>query len=112
MSADPKPRRRLVLSNREYLRLVRAMLASYPTCELCFKRASESAHHVVSKGQGGDDVGENLAMLCGSGTTLCHGEVETSREARARLRPRLRPETISYVLQRKGAEWLDRKYPL
>ncbi len=49
-------------------------------------------------------------MLCGSGTTGCHGEVETSRLARAMLRPKLRPECVAYAIERKGEGWFDRRY--
>ena len=35
-----------------------------------------SIHHILPRGQGGDDVWENLVPLCGSGTTGCHGGVE------------------------------------
>lgn len=108
---DPKPRRRLVLPPASYRSLVKTMLLRHRDCELCGKRRSESAHHTVAKGQGGDDVAENLTMLCGSGTTGCHGEVEHGREARSRLRRKLRAEVVAYVIERKGHAWLNRRYP-
>lgn len=38
----------------------------------CGQRAA-NGHHVIGKGQGGDDVVENVAPLCGSGSSGCHG---------------------------------------
>lgn len=108
---DPKPSRRSKLEKPDYNQLVARMLARFRKCQLCGKRRSESAHHVVPRGQGGDDIEENLAMLCGSGTTGCHGEVEEKREARKRLRAKLRPEVVSYAIARKGEGWFDRRYP-
>lgn len=108
---DPRPRRRRVLDRPAYTRLVRALLWRERECELCGKRKAESAHHAVSRKQGGDDIIENLVALCGDGVRLCHGEVEASRSARSRLRPKLRPEVVAYIIERKGEAWLDRKYP-
>lgn len=101
-----------MLPGPKYRDLVLRVLALYPTCEMCGKRPSACCHHVVSRRAGGDDVEANLAALCGSGTTGCHGEVEHSRAARALLRPKLRAETITYVVERKGEAWLDVRYPL
>ncbi len=108
---DPKPRKRITLSNREYLKLARSVLARYRECELCGRRRSLSCHHFVARGDGGDDIAENLLALCGDGTRNCHGAVERSREARYLLRPKLRREVISYAIERKGQDWLDRRYP-
>lgn len=44
----------------------------YGVCEICGKPAT-NAHHRKNKSQGGKDVLSNLLMLCGSGTTGCHG---------------------------------------
>lgn len=41
-------------------------------CELCGKPAN-NAHHRKNRSQGGRDVLSNLLLLCGSGTTGCHG---------------------------------------
>jgi len=35
--------------------------------------AAANGHHVIGKGQGGDDVVANVAPLCGSGSSGCHG---------------------------------------
>ena len=49
------------------------------TCVLCGKAGS--LHHVYPRGQGGDDVPENLIGLCGSGTTGEHGLIEANDPA-------------------------------
>lgn len=41
-------------------------------CELCSKPAN-NAHHRRNLSQGGRNVLSNLLLLCGSGTTGCHG---------------------------------------
>lgn len=101
----------MTLSTIEYRRLVFRLLRLHRTCELCGVRRSESFHHVVPQGQGGDDCLENGAALCGDGTRLCHGRVEHDSRARAELRPRLRPEVVAYAVERKGQAWFDRRYP-
>lgn len=88
-------------------------------------------HHVVHKGSPdfGDDVPENLVMVCGSGSSRCHGALHgaayvdadgkrwTSAEARRSLGVWLlahRPDVIAYVLGKFGDEagrsWLERRY--
>ncbi len=43
-------------------------------CEICGLPAN-NAHHRRNQSQGGLDVLSNLMLLCGSGTTGCHGTV-------------------------------------
>lgn len=43
-------------------------------CELCGEHAT-NAHHRRNRSQGGTDVLSNLMLLCGTGTTGCHGNV-------------------------------------
>ncbi len=43
-------------------------------CEICSKPAN-NAHHRRNRSQGGKDALSNLMLLCGSGTTGCHGRV-------------------------------------
>ena len=50
-------------------------------CEKCGGRG-QSIHHRKPRGAGGTkiaDVASNLLLLCGSGTTGCHGWVERNR---------------------------------
>jgi hypothetical protein len=50
---------------------IRKLLAD-PLCRACGARAVNS-HHLIGKGQGGDDDVDNLIPLCGSGSSGCHG---------------------------------------
>ncbi len=99
------------LGKRAYAKLVYQLLRMYRTCELCGRVPAESFHHVVPRGQGGDDCLENGAALCGDGVRGCHGEVERAAEARSRLRYAMRPECAYYAIERKGLAWFDRRYP-
>jgi len=55
-------------------------------CELCYSNLSPmSLHHRRPRGMGGSSVPwihdpENLLALCGTGTTGCHGLVESYRQ--------------------------------
>ncbi|SEN88651.1 HNH endonuclease [Nonomuraea pusilla] len=52
------------------------------TCVRCGRqvpRDEDSIHHRVPRGRGGENTAENLLLLCGSGTTGCHGWVESNR---------------------------------
>lgn len=84
------------------------------TCRLCPK-PYESLHHIYPRGQGGDDVLVNLAPVCGSGTTGCHGRLEArDREARAALRDSLTLANrlyLTYKLGLRAEAWLDRNLP-
>lgn len=42
-------------------------------CEKCGLRYANNAHHRKNLSQGGEDTLSNLMLLCGSGTTGCHG---------------------------------------
>lgn len=59
---------------------------AYFTCEFCgWKNNSLNIHHRTPRGMGGTRVKEinepaNLLVLCGSGTTGCHGWVESHRQ--------------------------------
>lgn len=87
-------------------------------CVLCGH--SGTLHHVYPKGQGGDDVYENLVGLCGDGTRGCHGLVENGDTGtRVLLGDYLvneRPDTINYVRNKlgweEGTSWLSRRYGL
>lgn len=115
----PKPPKRVV--DRD---AVREKLLSDRSCRLCGKRgkitvigdrtyvAGLSGHHIVPRGQGGDDVPENIVPLCGDGVRGCHGEVETNKRwIRVTLRSHLREDEIKYVIGKKGWAWMERRYP-
>jgi 5-methylcytosine-specific restriction endonuclease McrA len=44
-------------------------------CARCGLEYANNAHHRKNLSQGGQDVLSNLLLLCGSGTTGCHGWV-------------------------------------
>lgn len=128
---DPKPVKR----PRKLIRVVdpaavgRARLTE-DECGSCRKPPS-NAHHVVPKGAPyfGDDVPENIVMVCGSGTDGCHGALHGSpyvdgrgkRWPEAYVRAQIgitlrhrRPDVIRYVLEKMGDEagrdYLRRRY--
>jgi hypothetical protein len=84
----------------------------YACCAHCGMRPIER-HHVVPRGQGGDDVAEDLCPLCRS----CHGKLEGHEsEWRAiamsvRSYVFARPERLAYVLGKLGEDRLDARYP-
>lgn len=86
------------------------------SCGICGER-SATGHHVISRGQGGDDVPANIVALCGSGTTGCHGEIENNNvSARRKLGEHLvldRTDVIFYVKEKlgdtAGDDWLARR---
>jgi hypothetical protein len=107
----PKPARRIVDS-----RAGRAKVAREGRCRLCERTWYEaggtaSRHHLIPKGQGGDDVDPNLVPACGDGTTGCHGDLEHSVEARRRLRRKLHADEIAYAVGKVGQGRFDRRYP-
>lgn len=113
--ADPKPVARVRADLKDW-ETMREMLAQpCQVCGDCFRTAwvAKSLHHIVPRSQGGDDVPENLAVLCGHGTVGCHGDVEARRSgARTELRLNMTLAQKEYVWARKGEAWMDRHYPL
>lgn len=54
-------------------------------CEVCARQMATNTHHRRPRGMGGSrdpitDSVVNLLRLCGSGTTGCHGWIESHRE--------------------------------
>lgn len=92
-------------------------------CELCFRPDANNVHHRRPRGMGGSKLGwidepENLLFLCGSGTTGCHGFIESRRAASYQLGWLLRvgfvPAHVPYC-DLTGQWWLlteDSKMPL
>lgn len=44
-------------------------------CEMCGVWGANNVHHRRNQSQGGADTLSNLLLLCGSGTTGCHGRI-------------------------------------
>lgn len=109
---DPKPGPRV--RNPE---LYRYLHLRWRECVLCGESATKLSLHHVSK-HPRDDLEPNLVMLCGSGTTGCHGLIEAAAATKKRelafyIREH-RLDTISYLDWRfphEGADsWLRRIY--
>lgn len=54
-------------------------------CEICGAAGATNAHHRRNRSQGGHDGLSNLLLLCGSGTTGCHGFVTTEPNIAKRM---------------------------
>lgn len=82
MSKAPTARTRTVVRHR-------AERLGWPLCERCGRAPGSNIHHRRPRGAGGSkdpatNVPSNLLLLCGSGTTGCHGQIESHRaEAKA-----------------------------
>jgi hypothetical protein len=112
---DPKPRQRLRANQREW-ELLREFFENECCCA-CGLREPLSLHHVVPKSQGGDDVRENLVVLCGDGTRGCHGKLENHEPGWERVAGHVRAyvqareSRLRYVLDRIGQARFDSRYP-
>src|SRR5690349_8678950 len=100
--AKVKPRGPKKTARTEDRKAGKKSLLRKPRCAICGAPAA-NAHHVLGRGSPnfGDDVPENLASLCGTGNTGCHGLItENNITARRMLGEYLvleRPDTIAYV---------------
>lgn len=106
MPADPKPRPRIIDPDAGWEKVL-----AEGHCRLCWRTASLTRHHLVPRGQSGDDVDDNIVPLCGDGTRGCHGAVEHYTEARRRLRPLLSDAEWAYVVGRVGVGRAEQRYP-
>jgi len=104
---DPKPEPRVVADRDAWEQIV---LAKVGPCRGCGGHASEF-HHLVPRGQRGDDVPANIAPLCRE----CHRTITDRLKAwevvAAAIREGLSPLEERYVLAKKGRAWADRFYP-
>lgn len=109
VTPDPKPRAPRILDR---LATTRACLR-WRECAVCGE-PSATGHHVLAKGDGGDDVLENIVPLCGSGTTGCHGLVENRDwEALRALGSWIlacRPDVLEYLFRKlpQPESWIER----
>ncbi len=107
MPPDPKPAPRVVDKTAS-----RRKLLVDRTCRACGAHAV-NCHHLVGRGQGGDDVFNNLIPLCGNGSMGCHGALHgtpytdsrtgrrwTARDVRQAIGLGLRPSEYRYVLEK------------
>lgn len=106
---DPRPRARV--KDKEILRVLHVI---WKECAICGLTYPLSLHHVHKHPR--DDVRGNLVMLCGDGTSGCHGLIEAhDKETMRRLGEhimRSRPDTIVYLNEKLGTiaagEWMRR----
>jgi hypothetical protein len=119
---DPRPTRRVVDPHAGTGKVV-----AEGRCRACGRKGLSYLNraHLVSKGQRGDDVEDNIVPLCGSGTSGCHGSLTDHHpaswpshlegaewtEISSALRATLRKSEVKYILTKKGKSWLERVYP-
>lgn len=102
---DPKPTPRHRADRLEWEQIVRRKLG---VCRCCGGFGAE-LHHLVARSLRGSDVAENIVSLC----RTCHQDVEAwESDALSALRQNLRPDELRYILATKGADYLERRYPL
>jgi hypothetical protein len=123
-----KRKGRIVAASQDYAALVWTVCFG-AECACGCGRKAETAHHLVPRSQGGDDIIDCLAPLAGDGTRLCHGAFETKQrtydlDARTYVepeqvaygirdyleRPAQRPKR-AYIVRKAGQAFLDAKYP-
>lgn len=110
--SDPKPEGRI-----RNPRLLRELHVRWKCCALCGSTTNGLSLHHISRHPRDDEEG-CLVMLCGSGTTGCHGRVEARDPVILRLLGehilKARPDTIAYLYERKGVtaaqEFIRRHY--
>jgi 5-methylcytosine-specific restriction endonuclease McrA len=104
---DPKPTKRYRATAGEWKTIRREFQRE--TCRICGKPWNE-LHHIMSRGQSGDDVSVNLAPLCSD----CHRAITNrDQDARAVLGTNLTPENLGYLRYKLGQRadgWLARNY--
>lgn len=106
MTADFKPRPRIIDKKAS----IRKLLAD-PTCRACGQPATNS-HHLLGRGQRGDDFEDNLIPVCGSGSHGCHGALHGSpymtpggrrweaQDVRRAIGMRITPAELAYLVER------------
>lgn len=107
--SDPKPRARI----KDSL-VLRTLHLEWRECALCGKTGQLSLHHINKHPR--DDVRGNLVMVCGSGTTGCHGRIEAHDQQTMWLLGEhimgCRGDTIVYLYEYLGAvaaqDWIRR----
>lgn len=117
---DPRPEPRVVDPDAGTKKIL-----SEERCRACGGHLFLNRAHLVARGQRGDDVDDNIVPLCGSGTSGCHGSLTDHHAATfpsllkgepwevvaSALREKLSEQELSYVLVKKGQDWLDKTYP-
>lgn len=104
--ADPKPKPRV-----EDRTASKRKLALDPICRACGARPI-NCHHLLGRGQRGDDDLNNLIPLCGSGSHGCHGALHgnpyvdrkgrrwEARAVRLAIGLSIRPSEYAYLAEK------------
>lgn len=111
MLSDPRPAARVKDPD-----LLKKLHREWKECVLCLETYRLSLHHIHKHPK--DDVRANLVMLCGDGTTGCHGFIEhKDPSVLLQLGGYIlgsRPDTIAYLAFKIGpascTDWLRRQY--
>lgn len=116
VTPDPRPPRRLKAVPAEW-----AVIGEHfadACCVACGEGRDVSLHHITPKSQGGDDVIQNLAPLCGDGTRGCHGKLEGHAPGWERVAAAVRVYVLTnrdrctYAVSKVGWERFSKRYPL
>lgn len=118
---DPRPSRRITDSTAGIEKV-----RDEGACRACGLKGlpNLTRHHLVGRGQRGDDVDVNIVPLCGSGTTGCHGSLTDHHRASApsllagmpyeaivsALRSKLTAAEKDYIVKKKSEGWLNEHY--
>jgi 5-methylcytosine-specific restriction endonuclease McrA len=110
LARGEKRYRRKVASPKQWAAIRAEKLDEQP-CAICGDYSPLTAHHLVPRSAGGDDVPENIVGLCGDGTTFCHGAV-TRRDSGAlqELARSLTDAEYAYVVGKLGEGALSRLF--
>ena len=111
--SDPKPERRVRASQSDWAGIHEQF--EHHSCVHC-GLPHQSLHHILPRSQGGDDIIDNLAPLCGDGTRGCHGILESHAPGWERVAASVRQYVIvsndrrGYQEDHAG-ESFNRRYP-
>ena len=106
MTPDPKPVKRIIDKS--------VVPAGPHVCALTGSTSGLTRFHLISRGQGGDDVPDNLIWVGSFLHDMFHSGSSAQRESVGmRVRDVLTDEQQQYILShpRGGEDFLDRKYP-
>jgi hypothetical protein len=100
---DPSPEVRAIVKGRDLGWCVR--------CGLTVADSPHSIHHRIRRSQGGSHDPENLILLCGSGTTGCHGWVHAhpaeARDSGWLLKSHEDPLAVPVAYARPGGGFME-----
>ena len=115
MPSDPFPKSaQLARGERRYRRKVASpkqwqaiQAAKMGPCRVCWDRALIQMYHLVSRGDFGDDVPDNIVPVC----QPCHAALTRRAEPVCRLLlTRLSDAEYAYMIQRGGEDYPERAY--